>query len=88
MGLNYNRGYQYRRPNFSNCRRTKMSDVAKAWINRIGAIVAIVGVVGLSLAGGDVEAATTQGLEIAAVIGVGIVAVKELIQTIVNLIKK
>ena len=56
-----------------------MSDNTKAWINRIGLVVTIVGIVGLSVAGGDASGAVDTGYMIAGIVGGLILVIKEII---------
>ena len=61
-----------------------MSDAAKAWINRIGLAAIIVGIIGIVTTGGDAQAAVDQGFSVAAIAGTVIVAIKEIIQSLIK----
>ena len=58
-----------------------MSDAA---INRIGLAAIIVGIIGIVTTGGDAQAAVDQGFSVAAIAGTVIVAIKEIIQSLIK----
>lgn len=59
-----------------------MSDNVKAWVSRIGIAAIIVGIVGVSVVGGDAQAAVDTGFRVSAFVGAGLLILKEIIQSI------
>ena len=59
-----------------------MSDNLKAWVNRIGIVAVIVGIIGIKVIGGDPSAAVDTGYTVAAVVGTVILIVKEIIASL------
>ena len=59
-----------------------MSDQVKAWVNRIGLVAIIVGIVGVGVAGGDAQVAVNTGFTVSAVVGTVILIIKEIIASL------
>jgi len=56
-------------------------------VNKVGGILIVVGIVGVSVAGGDAQASVNQGFTMALSIGGAVVVVKELVQMVINWFK-
>ena len=59
-----------------------MNEQVKAWVNRIGLGAVVVGIVGISIAGGDADAAVSTGFQVATFVGAAVILIKEIIQSL------